>query len=424
MKKKFTIFIIILIILGILAAIFIFMNKGTKMHVVSFDTEGGTSVGSIKVENGQIIFPPQDPVKDGYIFIGWELDGKTYDFSQEITEDIVIKAIWEKAKSDVETFVVKFDSDGGSTVVNQVVEKGSNVKKPEDPTKDGYIFLGWYLNSKEYDFNSKVTKNITLKAKWEKTEEKKPTNTDSNTTNTDTSKNENKTNPQPETPQHFVVTFDSDGGSLVNSQIITSGKTVTKPEDPTKDGYVFSGWTLNGNVYNFSSKVSSNMVLKATWKVSDNDALNLSNALNSLSNINITKGGQALSASYSGCSITLNPSNSGQITRSTSDTMIDITASVTCGNKVGNKTIKGIIKASTLNYTATPNDNQTNYIVKVYDGQTEKTGYSLYNMAYSNVGNYESYGYAAVNNADISGYPNFYLRFTNDANTIYVVSRR
>ena len=69
------------------------------------------------------------------------------------------------ANSD-EIFKVRFDSDGGSAVSTQRVQDGLYAEKPENPTKDGYQFAGWFLNGELYDFETPVTGEITLTAKW------------------------------------------------------------------------------------------------------------------------------------------------------------------------------------------------------------------------------------------------------------------
>lgn len=64
---------------------------------------------------------------------------------------------------------VKFDTNGGSTISNKTVVRNNIVAEPAQPQKDGYIFGGWYCDSDfktSYNFDSKVTKNITLYAKW------------------------------------------------------------------------------------------------------------------------------------------------------------------------------------------------------------------------------------------------------------------
>lgn len=63
-------------------------------------------------------------------------------------------------------FTVTFNSDGGSQIETQTVGENDKVVKPENPTRDGYLFDGWYIGEEEYDFNSEVTEDITLTAKW------------------------------------------------------------------------------------------------------------------------------------------------------------------------------------------------------------------------------------------------------------------
>ena len=64
----------------------------------------------------------------------------------------------------------------------------------------------------------------------------------------------------------YTVTFDSNGGSAVTAQSIEAGQKATKPADPTKDGYDFKGWTLNGSAYDFNTAVNGNITLVATWE--------------------------------------------------------------------------------------------------------------------------------------------------------------
>ena len=64
-----------------------------------------------------------------------------------------------------DAFTVTFDSDGGSAVPEQKLRNAPAVK-PADPTKDGYDFAGWYLFDTLYAFDTNVTENITLTAKW------------------------------------------------------------------------------------------------------------------------------------------------------------------------------------------------------------------------------------------------------------------
>ncbi len=63
----------------------------------------------------------------------------------------------------------------------------------------------------------------------------------------------------------FTITFDSDGGSEVSAQEVEVGKTASKPEDPTKDGYTFYAWYNGDSEYDFTTAVTANLTLKAQW---------------------------------------------------------------------------------------------------------------------------------------------------------------
>ena len=71
---------------------------------------------------------------------------------------------------DVKTYKVTFDSNGGSKVSSQSVKEGGKASAPENPTKEGYTFGEWELNGKKFNFSNKITKDITLVAKWNEAE--------------------------------------------------------------------------------------------------------------------------------------------------------------------------------------------------------------------------------------------------------------
>ena len=210
-------------------------------YKVSFDVDG--SINIVSVIEGKTVTSPSDPTKEGYKFIGWYNDDKLFDFKTSIYSDITLVAKWEKVEqsSEVTKYTVKFDSNGGSSVASQTVKEGNTVSKPANPTRSGYKFVSWQLNGKDYNFSSKVTKNITLTAKWEKVE-------------------------QPSEVTKYTVKFDSNGGSNVASQTVKEGNTVSKPTNPTRSGYKFVSWQLNGKDYNFSSKITKNITLVAKWE--------------------------------------------------------------------------------------------------------------------------------------------------------------
>ena len=200
-----------------------------EKYTVKFDSNGGSKVNDIKVNEGAKIDAPT-VTRDGYIFDGWYLNDVKYDFSNPVTKSMTLKAKWNEG----EKYTVTFTADGNTYKTVSVLEN-TKVTKPSNPTKSGYKFIEWQLDNQAFDFNTKITSNITLTAKFEKV-------------------------------TSYTVTFNSDGGSSVTSQQVEVGKKATKPADPTKKDYAFDKWTLNGQAYDFNSAVNSDITLKATWK--------------------------------------------------------------------------------------------------------------------------------------------------------------
>lgn len=244
----------------IIGIVLLFSTKKEDYLEVSFDTDGGGYLEAIKVKKGEKIGEIEKPTRDGYSFLYWMINGVPVEDSYEITGNVKLVAAWEDNNPEIPEYTIIFDSDGGSIIPNQTVKENGKIVKPSNPTKDGYVFKSWTLNEEDYDFDKKVTENMTLKASWEevKKEETNPT------TNGDTNNNTNQ-NPTTNEEKKYTVTFNSNGGSAVSAQTIEKGKNAKKPSDPTKNGYRFDDWLLDGKVYNFSWAVTSNITLVARW---------------------------------------------------------------------------------------------------------------------------------------------------------------
>ena len=210
-------------------------------HTVTFDSAGGSAIPAQTVTDGAAAIDPGTPERDGYKFTGWLLDGEPFDFSTPITGDITLVAGWEESEEPAPVLhAVTFDDGTGSTVTVNV-QDGETVQEPAAPERDGYEFTGWLLNGEPYDFSTPVTGDITLVAGWEQAEEPDPATT-------------------------FTVSFRTNGGTTVEQQTITEGGTAAKPADPTREGYEFTGWLLDGQPYDFSTPVTGNITLDAAWR--------------------------------------------------------------------------------------------------------------------------------------------------------------
>ncbi len=146
----------------------IFVKDATK-YTITFDIDGELQTQTV-VENSKAI-EPSAPSKTGYTFKGWykssDGSGEAYNFNSSVTSSFTLYAIFEK---DPVKYTVTFNVDGVTS--SKTVLENNKVEKPADPSKDGYTFKGWYENlsdSVEFDFDTEITSNITLYAKFEET---------------------------------------------------------------------------------------------------------------------------------------------------------------------------------------------------------------------------------------------------------------
>lgn len=274
-NKKIIIIVSSLLIVIIGFLLFLSINKDNdKSYNILFDTKGGTLIEMQVVKEGNKVIKPNNPEKDGYKFVEWTYLGVVYDFNSEVLSNMTLEANYVELEDDKVTYVVKFNTDGGTTVSNQIVFDGYLVSKPIDPVKEGYIFKGWFLDDKEYDFTMQINDNIELVAKWEKEVDKssKPSSSSSSnkplsssSSSKPSSSSSSMASSSSSEKKKYIVTFDSNGGSSVSSQTIIEGNKASKPNNPTRSGYSFVDWMLNGNSYDFNDIVDKNITLIAKW---------------------------------------------------------------------------------------------------------------------------------------------------------------
>jgi len=167
-KKKIGIVVGVILLAIIIVVLVLFSSKND----VKFDSNGGSEVTGQTIKFFKKANKPATPTREGYTFDNWYYDGEVFDFDTKITKDMVIEARWiadgEGGESDENTYTITFNTGAGSKVSSQKVDKDGKIKKPTDPTRDGYEFVAWEYEGEEWDFNDKVKANMTLTAKWKK----------------------------------------------------------------------------------------------------------------------------------------------------------------------------------------------------------------------------------------------------------------
>ena len=131
-------------------------------------------------------------------------------------------------------YTVTFVVDGEKTEVK--VKDGEKAAKPADPAKEGYTFVGWFVGEAEYAFDA-VTADVTVTAKFEEV--------------------------KPEVKE-YTVKFVVDGEA---SEVkVVEGEKASKPADPVKEGYVFLGWYVGSEAYDFEKAVTADVELVAKFE--------------------------------------------------------------------------------------------------------------------------------------------------------------
>ncbi|MFA6719415.1 MAG: InlB B-repeat-containing protein, partial [Prevotella sp.] len=180
---------------------------------VFFKGNGGSETDAQVIDKGGKVTVPSNPTRTGYTFAGWFQDAEGTGSAFNLATKTFAVDTYCYAKWTINTYTVTYDSNSGSPVEPQTVAYGETATKPNDPALLGHLFAGWYTDDDTFeapfDFETPIVDNITLYAKWN---------------------------------EAVTVTFDSNGGSDVEAQVIAKGEKATKPDDPELENNVFAGW--------------------------------------------------------------------------------------------------------------------------------------------------------------------------------------
>ena len=149
-----------------------------REYLLHYDLNGGTGAEGVDYSD-HYYFKPKDgntatvaaaPSRAGYQFAGWQdADGKQYAAGDAVTvdHDITLTAQWNKLVT------VSFDlcGHGGANISSQTFVSGNKASEPTAPKEDGWVFGGWYTEKGckyRFSFDSAVTSDITLYAKWDR----------------------------------------------------------------------------------------------------------------------------------------------------------------------------------------------------------------------------------------------------------------
>ena len=215
-------------------------------YTITLDTNGGPAVSPIKytVEDS---FTLPYPLRPGYEFVGWTLDGSGMLPAMPLiiyygtTGNLRYKAEWRLAE-----YTITMDLDGGSGQEKMVYTMTDEEFELPTPTRNGYEFVGW------------TGERITTP----QTSVKIPKGSTGNKAYTANWK-----------VIRYTITLVTNGGAVIASIPYTVEDSVTLPIPPDRPGYEFSGWTLDGSGQFPSTPMiipkgsTGDRIYKAEWRV-------------------------------------------------------------------------------------------------------------------------------------------------------------
>lgn len=206
-----------------------------NQYTITFESAGGSEVDAITQNYDSAVDAPADPTREGYTFNGW---------SQAVPSVMPDGNLTLTAQWLINSYTITFDSNEGSAVSPITQNFGANVSAPTNPTREGYLFQGWFTDDltfeNEYVFTSMPSQNVTVFAKWEEL-----------------------------VGTYYTVTFDSLGGTSVISQQVIENGYAELPNAPIKSGYTFVNWQNAENIiWAFETdEIVEDITLYAVWNI-------------------------------------------------------------------------------------------------------------------------------------------------------------
>ena len=220
-----------------------------RVFTLTLVGNGGTIVSTVDGSRGETLtiqaieddplFENLEISRIGHTFTDWFADegmSKKYEGTVMPMHDLTLYAGWK-----INTYAVRFETNGGSSVSDQQVNHGSHAAKPApDPSKANHRFMGWYADSalsREFDFNTEITGDTVIYARWILDE--------------------------------YKVTFNANGGSGGSTVTVSYNALLSAPGGVGRTGYTLTGWYRNANgsnPWNFSTdRVTQDLTLYAGW---------------------------------------------------------------------------------------------------------------------------------------------------------------
>ncbi|HKL73528.1 MAG TPA: InlB B-repeat-containing protein, partial [Clostridia bacterium] len=209
-----------------------------NQYIISFNANGGSQVNNITQDYGTVLPALDNSSKDYHTFNGWYTDNGTFKIEFSLStmpaNDVDLYAKWT-----ANPYTISFETDGGSEIEAITQAYGTYLTAPTS-IKAGYSLDGWYDDETleiKYNFTTMPGYDFTLYARW--------------------------------TVNSYTISFDTNGGSVVEAITQDFGTELVIPNNPLKEGCVFKGWFTDNETfkdeYTFETVPNESFTLYAKW---------------------------------------------------------------------------------------------------------------------------------------------------------------
>lgn len=211
--------------------------QDAQYSTIHYHTNGGTPISSRTFKVGDSIDIPTT-TREGFTFVDWYTDismVKEFNLTIMPAWDIKIYAKW-----DANLYTISFETNGGNTIPIIQGYFGDSIPLPNNPTRIGYTFQGWFRDSNHTNFfnlSSFPSMNLTLYAKW--------------------------------LINQYTISFDTNGGNSIQTQTKNYHTSLSLP-NPTKVGHTFAGWFTDVRLtqaFTLTNMPAQNLTLYAKWTI-------------------------------------------------------------------------------------------------------------------------------------------------------------
>lgn len=203
---------------------------------ISYESNGGTTCASTSAYIGGKVTSLPVPAKENLYFGGWYADAA---FENEVTADTIVTSGMVLYAKWLGSATLTFNTNGGTTIEEMTdIEPYAPITLPDSPTKENAYFDGWFIDvdcTVPFDASLGIEVDTTIYAKWR---------------------------------DPVVLSFDTNGGTSVESIATDVNVAIVAPADPTKDGFTFAGWYTDAdclNAFVFDDGITENTVVYAKW---------------------------------------------------------------------------------------------------------------------------------------------------------------